>query len=210
MIRQSCDGLLPRIWWNCSTVLVLIIPLVSTSLKWESQGNCHLNKYIIRSHCEARKGAKKLSFVTNFLPDILFSTPNKLKIYFSFYSHLHYLMNSYSKIQVHGFSQIKTDKSTLNKGEYWSSKEHNLGTETYSKKSVRFLKIHFAHSKASLQVILWKCVLQNCAHLLIMKAAQLGRKLEAAWAVCHYWDQCSCWHQTQTMNHSSWAVYLKR
>lgn len=53
-------------------------------------------------------------------------------------------------------------------------------------------------------------MIQNCAHLLNMKAAQLDRKLDTAWAVCHYCNRCSCWHQTQTMNHSSWILYLKR
>jgi len=51
-------------------------------------------------------------------------------------------------------------------------------------------------------------MIQNCAHLLNVKAAQLDRRLDAAWAVCHYWDQC--WHQTQTMNHNSCILCWKR
>lgn len=63
-------------------------------------------------------------------------------------------MNSYSKIRIHGFSQIETDKIHLMKENTKAARSITWALGLAAKKVSGVFLIHFEHSKANLQVIL--------------------------------------------------------
>lgn len=123
--------------------------------------------------------------------------------------YLHHMMNCYCKIQIHDLSPIKT-KVCLMKDSTEASQSipRELGLAT--RKEV--LAIYLMCSEQGKANLLVKLFLEEpwnaAASSLTMGAAQVGRRT-CRLNCLSLLGQCSCWHQTQAMNHSIWVLCLK-